>query len=222
MCYWFCFFPVLPSIIRSSLWTLQILLIPNLWPYGPFLGLAILASCSPNPFLSLIKLTGGMLSTWYSSSLPPVHSAFQQSCGLEHQLWISKVLSALIPLDFSEVKNVIPLTASHCFCSTLVHCCITTHYFSLLFPISTVLPPSFKFRTPEKFVDFALQTHMQSKYHSIQDFPQSCHLPPFLLLFHVCEPRGWAKLRPCQWTRNTHLQITFEKHITKVLKRELL
>lgn len=52
------------------------------------------------------------------------------------------------------------------------------------------------------------------------------HNPATFLLFFspstLCEPRGWAKLRACQCTRNTRLQTTCEKHITKVLKRELL
>lgn len=74
MCYWFCFFSVIPSIIRSFLLSLQILPFLNIRPQGLFLGLATLASCS-HSFLSLIKLTRGMLSTWDSSHLFIQHSS---------------------------------------------------------------------------------------------------------------------------------------------------
>lgn len=75
---------------------------------------------------------------------------------------------------------------------------------------------------PEKFIDYSLQTYTESTCHSIKTF----HSPATLLLLFYCsptlrEPRCWAKQSTCQCMRNTHLQTTFEKNMTKVLKSEL-
>lgn len=156
------------SIIMGILLGLQILPIAQTSTCPTFPG-------GTSPFSYSLK--------WFSSLLPffdqigekngchlvlllPPHLFIQPPVELlsKHQLWIPKVLWALTPHDFSEVKNMILLT-SHCFWSSLFHFCIITHCF---FSISNIYSSS---SLPLNVIDSPSHTHIQSKRMNIQDFP---------------------------------------------------
>lgn len=143
MCSWFYFFSLFPiHYLGLSLGPSDSSHSTDFWPLGKLFQFSYTLRVV---FLTLSFLQSNWQEKWLAldaSLLQLVYSAFQWSCCLDHQLWISKVFSAHISLDFSEVKNMTLLTTSHCFWSSLFYCYIITHHFSLLFPTSTLLSHS--------------------------------------------------------------------------------
>lgn len=123
-----------------------------------------------------------MLSTWCS---PPSHLFIQHSSGARTSaMHFQGSLSSfpLISLKWRIWHNWSASTAL----TALYFIAIWQHtVFLYCFQYLLFFHPPFKFRAPEKFTDYPLQTHMQSKCHDTWDFLQSSHLPPFLLLFHI-------------------------------------
>lgn len=153
-------------------------------------------------------------------SLPPVYSAFQRSWNISHAFpRLSQLSFPLISLKWRIWHNWSASTAL----AALYFIAIWQHIvFLYCFQYLLFFHPPFKFRAPRN----SLIIHYRHTCSPNATTPGTFYSPPTFLLFFststLCEPRGWATLRTFQCTRNTHLQTTFEKNITKVLKRELL
>lgn len=160
----------------SILFGLQILPIPQTstcpTSSGECLHSATPSGGSLHSFLSLIKLAKRIVSTYCFFPAYLFIQLLELLC--QYQLWILKTLSALTPLDFSEVNNMILLTS---WCSEALYFVVhnTLSFFSISYIFSSsTFSLHLELRT-------SLIVHRIHTYSvNIQNFPQSC---PFVLYF---------------------------------------